>query len=208
VSGTVLWDVDTQVDFVLPHGKLYVQGAEEAAGAMRRLVEGARAAGIVHVASADDHELTDPEISSDPDYESTFPPHCLRGTDGARKIDETLQHDPLPLGLTPYPPALLRGLAAGRREVLLLKKSYSVFTNPSADPLLELLDPDEVVVFGVATDICDHAAIMGLLDRGRRVAFVEDASRGLSAERVERCLALWRERGVRFTTADAVLAGW
>ena len=28
LSGIVLWDVDTQVDFMLPDGKLYVPGAE------------------------------------------------------------------------------------------------------------------------------------------------------------------------------------
>jgi nicotinamidase/pyrazinamidase len=204
----VLWDVDTQVDFMLPSGKLYVPGAEETRGAMARVVAAAREAGVVHVASADDHELTDPEISNDPDFESTYPPHCLRGTRGALKIDETEQADPLPLGLTPYPPGLLRELARGHREILLLKKSYSVFTNPSADPLVGILDPDEVVVFGVATDVCDHAAIMGLLDRGRRVAFVEDAARGLSADRVAACIALWQERGVRFTTTDEVVASF
>jgi nicotinamidase/pyrazinamidase len=204
----LLWDVDTQVDFMLPGGKLYVPGAEETRETMRRLVAGARAAGIVHVASADDHELTDPEISSSPDFESTYPPHCLRGTRGALKIDETEQADPLPLGLTPYPPGVLRDLVRDRREILLLKKSYSVFTNPSAEPLLELLDPDEIVVFGVATDVCDHAAIVGFLDRGLNVAFVEDAARGLSEERVAACSALWRERGVRFTTADEEIARW
>ena len=59
----VLWDVDTQVDFMLPTGKLYVPGAEETVPAMSRVVAAAREAGIVHVASADDHELNDPEIS-------------------------------------------------------------------------------------------------------------------------------------------------
>ena len=33
---------------------------------MARLVAAARAAGVAHVASADDHELTDPEISDAP----------------------------------------------------------------------------------------------------------------------------------------------
>ncbi len=204
----ILWDVDTQVDFVLPHGKLYVPGAEETCDAMRRLVAAARDRALVHVASADDHELTDPEISDEPDFESTYPPHCLRGTRGALKVDETEQQDPLVLGLTPYPPGLLRELVAGRREILLLKKSYSVFTNPSTDPLLEILAPDEVVVFGVATDVCDDAAIRGFLDRGLPVAFVEDAARGLSDERVAACTASWRERGVRFTTAEAEIARW
>jgi nicotinamidase/pyrazinamidase len=200
--------VDTQVDFMLPEGKLYVTGADELRGTMARLVQSARDAGIVHVASADDHELTDPEISSEPDFERTYPPHCLRGTAGAQKIPETTQLDPLPLASIPYPPGVLGDLVAGRREILLLKKSYSVFANPSAEPLLRLLDPEEIAVFGVATDVCNHAAIVGMLDRSFRVAFVEDAARGLSAARVERCIAEWRERGVRFTTADDLLADW
>jgi hypothetical protein len=48
-----------------PNGKLYVPAAR-----------------LVHVASADDHELTDPEISGTPDFSNTYPPQHLR--DGAR----------------------------------------------------------------------------------------------------------------------------
>jgi nicotinamidase/pyrazinamidase len=198
---SILWDVDTQVDFMEPEGKLYVPGAEQVAPAMARLVAAARAAGVVHVASADDHELTDAEIADEPDYVITYPPHCLRGTRGARKIRWTEQQDPVPLGLGPVPPRYLRG-----REFLLLKKSFDVFTNPNADPLLEALDPDEVVVFGVATDVCDDAAIRGLLDRGRRVRFVPAAARGLDEARTAACQAAWRERGVEFSTVEEVTA--
>ena len=196
----ILWDVDTQVDFMLPDGKLYVRGAERTAPAMKRLVDAARAAGLVHVASADDHELTDREISDQPDLETTYPPHCLRGTRGARKIPETEQEDPVPITLERMPERYLEG-----REFLLLKKNFDVFTNPNTERLLERLDPDEIVVFGVATDVCDDAAIRGLLARGRNVTFVEDAARGLDEGRTERCLAAWREGGVRFATVDEVV---
>ena len=198
----VLWDVDTQVDFVHAGGKLAVPGSEAAVPAMTRLVEAARAAGIPHIASADDHELTDSEISETPDFSTTYPPHCLRGTRGAEKIAETQQFDPVPLGLTDVPEKWLRG-----REFLLLKKSFDVFTNPHADRLLDLLDPEEVIVFGVATDVCDDAAIRGLLARGRAVTFVEEASRGLDEARTERCLASWREAGARFASVDEVVSG-
>jgi nicotinamidase/pyrazinamidase len=197
----VLWDVDTQVDFVSARGKLAVPGAEDAVPAMARLVDAARAAGIPHVASADDHELTDDEISEQPDYRETYPPHCLRGTRGAERVDETRQEDPVPLALTAVPERWLRG-----REFLLLKKHFDVFTNPNADPLLDRLDPEEIVLFGVATDVCDDAAIRGLLARGRAVTFVEEASRGLDTERTARCLADWRAQGVRFASVDQVLA--
>jgi nicotinamidase/pyrazinamidase len=197
----VLWDVDTQVDFMLPGGKLYVPRAEETVPAMKRLVDAGRVAGLVHVASADDHELTDEEISETADYSTTYPPHCLRGTRGARKIPETEQEDPVPVTLEPLPERYFEG-----REFLLLKKSFDVFTNANTERLLQRLDPDEIILFGVATDVCDDAAIRGLLDRGRRVRFVEDAARGLDEGRVAACIAAWRERNVELTTADEVIA--
>jgi len=202
----LLWDVDTQVDFVRDGAKLAVPGAEEATPAMARLVHWAEEHGLTHLATADDHELTDPELSDEPDYETTYPPHCLRGTPGAAKIPETAQIDPLPISLTPYPPGRIPELVAGRRELLVLKKTYSAFSNPNLEAVLAALAPSEVIVFGVATDVCNHAAIMGLLARGYDVAFVEDASRGLSEERVAAALAQWREGGVRFTTTDEVVA--
>jgi nicotinamidase-related amidase len=61
------------------------------------------------------------------------------------------------------------------------------------------------VLFGVATDVCNDAAIRGLLARGRTVTFVEDASRGIDEARTTACLAAWREGGVRFVTTDEVL---
>jgi nicotinamidase/pyrazinamidase len=198
----ILWDVDTQVDFIHRDGKLSFAGADAALPAMSRLVAGVRRAGAVHVASADDHELTDDEISEQPDWQATFPPHCLRGTRGAERVAETKQLDPVPLGLTPVPPHWLRG-----REFLILKKHFDPFTNPNTTGLLELLDPEEIVLFGVATDICDDAAVNALLDRGRRVAFVEDAARALDQARAETCMSAWRARGVRFTTVDEVLEG-
>jgi nicotinamidase/pyrazinamidase len=202
MAGTILWDVDTQVDFVLARGKLPVPDAEAALPAMGRLVAAARASGIPHVASADDHELTDAEISDQPDFLHTYPPHCLRGTHGAERVAETRQLDPVPLGLTEVPERWFEG-----REFLLLKKTFDVFTNPNADTILRLLDPDQVMLFGVATDVCDDAAIRGLLARGRRVVFVPDASRGLDEQRTAVCLAAWREAGVGLATLPDALSG-
>src|SRR5437899_3134913 len=164
---------------------------------VRDALEAAGSAGVPHVASADDHELTDDEISEEPDYATTYPPHCLRGTRGAEKVVETQQFDPVPLALTEVPERWLRG-----REFLLLKKSFDVFTNPNADRLLERLEPDEIVVFGVATDVCDDAAIRGLIARGLPAIFVEEASRGLDDARTAACTVAWRDAGVRFATVD------
>jgi nicotinamidase/pyrazinamidase len=202
VRKALLWDVDTQVDFIRVDGKLAVPDAESALPAMARLVAAARAAGVPHVASADDHELSDAEISAQPDFRTTYPPHCLRGTRGAEKVPETQQVDPVPLALTEVPDLWLSG-----REYLLLKKSFDVFTNPHADRLLRLLDPDEVIVFGVASDVCNDAAVRGLLARGLSVTYVAEAARGLDAERTAACEAAWRVAGVRFASVDEVVSG-
>jgi nicotinamidase/pyrazinamidase len=173
---------------------------------MALLVEAARAAGVVHVASCDQHELSDPEISAEPDYDATWPPHCLLGTRGAEKIPETKQLDPLPLPLVAVPQPILRRLIEGRTEVLIPKKQYDPFTNPNTETMLDMLDPNEILLFGVATDICDDAAVRALLRRDRRITFIEDASRGVDESRVATCLAAWREAGVRFTTAEEAAA--
>ncbi|HKN63346.1 MAG TPA: isochorismatase family cysteine hydrolase [Gaiellaceae bacterium] len=206
MGGAILWDVDTQVDFIEPGGKLYFTGAEDARPAMGRLVEAARAAGVIHVASCDQHELSDPEISAEPDFDSTWPPHCLLGTRGAEKIPETKQLDPLPLPLVPLPAPVLRRLLDGPREFLIPKKQYDPFANPNTETLLDALDPNEILLFGVATDICADAAVRALLRRGRRIVFVEDAARGVDDSRVAICTADWREAGVRFTTAEEAAA--
>ena len=197
----LLWDVDTQVDFIDEDGKLAVPNAESRVPAMARLVDWARREGIPHVASADDHELTDPEISESPDYAHTFPPHCLRGTRGAAKIAETAQADPVPLGAAEVPDEWLRG-----REFLIHKKHFDVFTNPNTERLLAHFKPDEIVLFGVATDICDDAAIRGLRKRGYDVTFVEDASCGIDDERSQACIVDWQGGGVRIATVDDVVA--
>jgi nicotinamidase/pyrazinamidase len=197
----LLWDVDTQVDFIDADGKLAVPDAEARVSAMARLVEWARREGIPHIASADDHELTDPEISDSPDFADTFPPHCLRGTRGADKIPETQQADPVPLGPTEVPEKWLRG-----REFLIHKKHFDVFTNPNTERLLEHFEPDEIVLFGVATDICNDAAIKGLRKRGYDVTFVEDASCGIDDERSQACIVDWQGGGVRIATVGDVVS--
>jgi len=196
----ILWDVDTQVDFVHADGKLAVPDAAAAVPAMARLVEWSRGAGIPHVASADDHELTDAEISETPDFATTYPPHCLRGTHGFEKVTATRQADPVPLALTEVPEHWLRG-----REFLLLKKSFDVFTNPNADRLLELLEPEEIVLFGVATDVCDDAAIRKLVTHKHHVVFVEEASRKLDAKHTAACIDTWQKAGVELASlADTI----
>jgi hypothetical protein len=83
---TVFWDVDTQADFMSPEGTLSMSGAQAIVPNLERLTSWAKAHGIVIVASTDAHSTDDPEFK-------LYPPHCVIGTAGQKKLRETLLAD-------------------------------------------------------------------------------------------------------------------
>ena len=90
---TIFWNVDTQYDFMRPDGRLYVKGAEQIEGNLVRLTELARRKGIKVVNTADWHRKDSLELSNNPDFANTFPPHCLQNTRGAEFIPATNPQD-------------------------------------------------------------------------------------------------------------------
>jgi nicotinamidase-related amidase len=63
----------------------------------------------------------------------------------------------------------------------------------------------EFIVFGVVTEYCVAFAAKGLLQRGRRVAVVQDAIETLKHDDSERTIAELHQLGARFTTTDQAL---
>jgi len=198
-SDVLFFDVDTQRDFMDEQGALAVPGAAAIRPNLRRLAQAARRLGIPVIASEDAHDPDDPEFAD-------FPPHCVKGTPGARKIEETSREDALRVpvsGELPAPPreALARGM------VVLEKKTLDVFTNPAAEKLLAALPGARVVLYGVATEYCVKAAAEGLLRRGRRLEVVTDAVKGVDEEAHRQTLAGLAAAGARLLTTGEVLAG-
>ena len=94
------------------------------------------------------------------------------------------------------------------RDVLIRKHWFDVFSNPNTSVVLDALAPDEIVVYGVATDVCNQYAIQGFLRRGNvRVLAVTDAMKPINVQRAGAMVASWHERGVRLVSTDAVLGG-
>ena len=206
----LLWDVDTQVDFMMPDGKLYVAGAEDRLENLRRLTEAARDHSIPVVASADDHLESDAEISDEPDWSATFPPHCMRGTPGAERVAATQLDPTAEFGLEAVEGSEIERLLAGDATpvVLLKKNQLDVFTNPNTEAVLETLAPERIVLYGVATDFCNRAAIEGLLSRGYggRLAMVEDAVQAINADALPELIANWKESGLELITTEQAVA--
>src|SRR3954451_17872647 len=80
---TVFFDIDTQLDFMLPAGALYVPGAEHMLPAIARLNQFAGTHGIPLISTTDAHAENDPEFR-------TYPPHCVGGTIGQTKPFSTV----------------------------------------------------------------------------------------------------------------------
>jgi nicotinamidase/pyrazinamidase len=203
----IFWDVDTQYDFMMPDGKLYVPGAEEIIPNLSRLTNYAREREIPIFGSADYHKTDDPEISDTPDFHETFPPHCLRGTPGQEKIPATQPRNPLWVESHPYPQGELeRAVADHRGEVIFRKQRFDIFSNPNVDRVLDVVQPDEIAVYGVALDVCDAYAIEGFLERGKyRLTLVHDAAKPIYADKGQELVEKWRKEGVQIiTTAEMI----
>ncbi len=206
----IFWDVDTLYDFMKSDGKLYVPGSEEIIPALKEITNFARTHRIPIVASADNHQLSDPEISDSPDWKVTFPPHCMRGTPGQLKIAETELRDPLVIEPEPQDPrALAQRILAHRGDILLHKRALDVFTNANVPTLLRVLEPEAVVIYGVATDFCDRYVVEGLMRHLPRAELylVTDAVRAIYPVEGERLIAEWRDRGVQMITVRQITDG-
>ena len=203
----VFWDVDTQVDFMLPSGKLYVGGAEGIVDNLAALTDFAHRAAVRIVASSDNHDPDDDELSPTPDFADTFPPHCLRGTPGQARIPETALHDVLVVEPEDPPADTLERVRTHSGDILFHKHYFDVFTNPNVEPVVDALGVDEVVLYGVALDVCNRYAVEGLLARypALRITVVTDAVRAIDENARDALLGDWQRCGVRLArTADIV----
>jgi nicotinamidase/pyrazinamidase len=82
------------------------------------------------------------------------------------------------------------------------KQALDVFTNPDFPALLDSLQAERYVVYGVATEYCVRCAITGLLGTGKAVALVTDAIAAVKPEDGDRTIAEFTARGGTLTTVN------
>jgi nicotinamidase/pyrazinamidase len=165
---TVFFDIDSQRDFLYPAGALYVPNAERIVPAIAHLNRFAAAHGIPVVSTVDAHAENDPEFA-------VWPPHCVAGTWGQRKAQATL--------------------VDSASQIIVEKQTVDVFLSPDLVRVVERLNADRYVVYGVVTEICVLSAVRGLLRTGKPVTVVTDAVEALTAEASARALEEVRAGG-------------
>ncbi|MBV8053580.1 MAG: cysteine hydrolase [Acidobacteriaceae bacterium] len=193
----IFWEVDTQKDFMLPGGKLYVPGAEKLLPNIRKLTQAARDGRVFLVSHGCFHAPDDPEFQ-------IFPPHCVKGTEGSEYIPEALAGKVYRVSndsSATLPPDLFQ-----YQQVLLEKQTLDIFQSRHADDLVKLFPRDaQFVVFGVVTEYCVAFAAKGLLQRGHRVSIVKDAIETLKPEDAQNMIAELTRLGANFITTDQAL---
>lgn len=127
MPGRVLIVVDTQEGFTRK-GNLASPECTAAVPRIRRIVEEEAAAGTPIIFTKDSHIENDAEFRM-------FPPHCIVGTEEHDLVEELREFEP-------------------DAAAVIQKRRYSAFFDTQLDKVLEQLDPDEVHVAGLCTDIC------------------------------------------------------
>lgn len=189
-------DIDTQRDFMLSSGRLYVPGAERIIPKFRKLFDFARKNEINILSTADAHAADDPEFQK-------FPPHCVRGTEGQRKLEETLLVRPLIFPNTPIDRNLLEAVRKNR-QIIIEKQTLDMFDNPISERILRVLPP-RAIVFGVTTEYCVKYACLGLRRMGIHTAIISDAVRALAPKTEKEALEEMRAAGVDFITMETLM---
>lgn len=195
-AALLFWDVDTQVDFMEPGGKLYVPGAERVIGNVQRLNVWANVHGVQVLSSMDAHLPTDPEFKD-------YPPHCLVGTVGQKKVVGTTLSKPFAV---PNREIALPDDLSSFEQIIVEKQATDVFTNPNIDQLVQkIANGKEIVLYGVVTEICVDKAAHGLIQRGHRVHIVSDAIQHLNADAAQSTIKDILRNGGRVLTTDEVV---
>ncbi len=191
---TVFFDIDSQLDFVLPVGALSVPGAVRILPAVARLNRWAAAHGIVVVSTMDAHTEQDSEFQ-------IWPGHCVAGTLGQRKHESTLleRRVTLPSSMAPFE-------FAGAQQVIVEKQSLDCFDNQNLNAVLAALGADRYVVYGVVTEYCVALAANGLLRTGKPVEIVTDAVETLNQADSASALLAFTQAGGRLTRLAEIIA--
>ncbi len=205
-SEFIFWNVDTQIDFVSPEGKLYVPGAELLKSNWEILTNLADRKSIRVVNTADWHYSNSSELSSTPDFIKTFPEHCMAETTGAEYIEETKPENPLIIDWETKISNITELIKSNKfRNYVIRKDAFDVFKgNPFTEQLLTLLSPKTIIVYGVTTNVCVNDAVVGLVQRGKNVIVVENAIKELP--NIPLPYDDWKKLGVKLMKLQAVVS--
>ncbi|MFG3240518.1 isochorismatase family protein [Streptomyces sp. NPDC048157] len=187
--------VDVQNDFC-EGGSLAVAGGADVAAAITDLI-GESQAGYHHVVATRDHHI-DPgnHFSARPDFEHSWPAHCVAGTEG--------------VGFHPnFAPAVASGAIDAVFDKGAYAAAYSGFEglDENGVGLADWLHGrriTEVDVVGIATDHCVRATALDAVRAGFTTHVLLNLTAGVAETTTERALEELRRAGVKLSGKPVV----
>ncbi|HWU05914.1 MAG TPA: isochorismatase family protein [Streptomyces sp.] len=187
--------VDVQNDFC-EGGSLAVAGGADVAAAITDLI-GEAQPGYRHVVATRDHHI-DPgdHFSASPDFEHSWPPHCVAGTEG--------------VGFHPnFAPAVASGAIDTVFDKGTYAAAYSGFegVDENGTGLAQWLRERSVTavdVVGIATDHCVRATALDAAREGFVTHVLLDLTAGVAEGTTERALEELRTAGVELSGKPVV----
>jgi nicotinamidase/pyrazinamidase len=172
---TIFYDINTQRDFILPDGKFHIEGAERIVPTWKALTDLARDEKVQIVCSVDCHAPGDPQLKS---WGGPYPDHCMTGTHGQQKIDETKPLNPLMLEDREYTPDEIKQILDHDGEIVFRRQQFEKLADsahPTAILRLVLRPYQDIVMYGVYTESCVEREISALVGLGPKLHLVRDA---------------------------------
>jgi nicotinamidase-related amidase len=159
--------VDMLKDFVEDGGALYFEGGAAIVEAVRDRLEAHRELGEdSYVVFVNDAHLED-----DKEFDK-WPPHAVKGTEGAKVIDYLAPQD---------------------GENVMEKTRYSGWFNTNMEIITRIERPEEVEVVGVCTGICVMDTVAGFANRDIPTVIHTNAVADFDQDRHDMCLKRMKE---------------
>lgn len=180
--------VDVQRDF-MPGGALPVPRGDEVVEPLNVLIRSFSKEGYPITFTRDWHP---PDHISFRSRGGPWPPHCVRGSEGAEFHPELVVPDD----------ALIVSKATDRD-----KEAYSGFDGTGLEEMLRERGVRRLFVGGVATEYCVRATVIDALKLGFEVILVEDAIRGIDPEGEENAKEEMVREGAVLVRLGEILTG-
>ncbi|GAA3381433.1 nicotinamidase [Streptomyces sannanensis] len=188
--------VDVQKDFC-EGGSIPVKGGADRARAIADLVRRSAGDGYAHIVATRDHHI-DPggHFSDHPDFQNSFPVHCVVGSEGGD-----------------FHPEFAPTAASGAVDEVFYKGAHSAsksgFEGSAADGTsladwLRARGVGDLDVVGIATDHCVKATALDGAKAGFAVRVLLDYTAGVAADTTANAINELRQAGVALTGEPVV----
>jgi nicotinamidase-related amidase len=163
-------------------GAEYRERAQQIVPILKRLLDGAREAGVLVIYATDAHQEGDLELRK-------WPPHSMKGTKEAEIVEE---------------------LKPQRGDIVLDKTTYSPFCSTNLDEVLKEHDITQLYITGLHTDCCCRHTSGDAFQRGYEMVWVTDALQAFTEEQHQQGLEYFKawyatDAEAQLKTADQVL---